>query len=48
MVDFTDPNTKSFDGGISLQLHSGGQGNMRFKDIWIRDLTKRDEAPKAQ
>jgi hypothetical protein len=48
MVDFTDPNPKSFDGGISLQLHSGGQGNMRFKDIWIRDLTKRDEAPKAQ
>lgn len=42
MIDFTDPNPRSFDGGISLQLHSGGQGNMRFKDIWIRDLTKRD------
>ncbi len=41
MVDFTDPTPKSFDGGISLQLHSGGQGNMRFRDIWIRDLTKR-------
>ena len=41
MVDFTDPNPKSFDGGISLQLHSGGSGNMRFKDILIRDLTKR-------
>lgn len=41
MVDFTDPNPKSFDGGISLQLHSGGEGNMRFKDILIRDLTKR-------
>lgn len=46
MIDFTDPNPKSFDGGISLQLHSGGSGNMRFKDIMIRDLTKRDEAPK--
>jgi len=41
MVDFTDPNPKSFDGPIALQLHSGGQGNMRFKDIWIRDLSKR-------
>ena len=41
MVDFTDPSPKSFDGPIALQLHSGGEGNMRFKDIWIRDLTKR-------
>ena len=41
MVDFTDPKPKSFDGPIALQLHAGGQGNMRFKDIWIRDLTKR-------
>ncbi len=41
MVDYTDPNPKSFDGTIALQLHSGGKGNMRFKDIWIRDLTKR-------
>jgi len=41
MVDFTDPSPKSFDGGIALQLHSGGEGDMRFKDIWIRDLTKR-------
>ncbi len=41
MVDFTDPKPKSFDGGISLQLHSGGSGNMRFKDIMIRDLTKK-------
>jgi hypothetical protein len=39
MVDFTDPTPKSFDGGIALQLHSGGEGNMKFKDIWIRDLT---------
>lgn len=41
MIDFTDPNPKSFDGGISLQLHSGGRGDMMFKDILIRDLTKR-------
>ncbi len=41
MVDFTDPTPKSFDGYIALQLHSGGLGNMRFKDIYIRDLTKR-------
>lgn len=41
MVDFTDPQPKSFDGNIALQLHSGGEGNMRFKDIYIRDLSKR-------
>jgi len=41
MVDFTDPRPKSFDGYIALQLHSGGQGNMRFKDIYIRDLSVR-------
>lgn len=41
MIDFTDPTPKSFDGYIALQLHSGGAGNMRFKDIYIRDLTKR-------
>jgi Domain of Unknown Function (DUF1080) len=41
MIDFTDPGPKSFDGGIALQLHSGGRGDMKFKDIWIRDLTGR-------
>jgi hypothetical protein len=40
MVDFTDPTPKSFDGFIALQLHAGGAGNMRFKDIYIRDLAK--------
>ena len=45
MIDFTDPAPRSFDGGISLQLHSGGGGDMRFRDIWIRDLSVR-EAPK--
>ena len=41
MIDFTDPTPKSFDGTIALQLHSGGQGDMMFKDIFIRDLSKR-------
>jgi hypothetical protein len=41
MVDYTDPKPFGSDGGIALQLHSGGHGNMRFRDIWIRDLTKR-------
>ena len=41
MVDFTDPRPRSFDGPIALQLHSGGAGHMQFKDIWIRDLSKR-------
>jgi hypothetical protein len=41
MVDFTDPAPRSFDGYLSLQLHSGGLGNMRFKDLYIRDLSKR-------
>ena len=29
------------DGHIALQLHSGGEGNMRFKDIYVRDLSVR-------
>jgi hypothetical protein len=41
MVDFTDPTPKSHDGYIALQLHSGGQGNMQFKDLYLRDLTRR-------
>ncbi|MBS1874878.1 MAG: DUF1080 domain-containing protein [Acidobacteria bacterium] len=41
MVDYTDPRPSAWDGGIALQLHSGGKGNYRFKDIWIRDLSKR-------
>ncbi|RPI25247.1 MAG: DUF1080 domain-containing protein [Acidobacteria bacterium] len=41
MVDFTDPKPKSFDGYISLQLHSGGEGNMWFKDLRIRDTSGR-------
>jgi hypothetical protein len=40
MVDFTDPKPASFDGHIALQLHAGGRGNMKFRDIMIRDLSK--------
>jgi hypothetical protein len=41
MIDYTDPKPESDDGPIALQLHSGGRGNFRFKDIIIRDLSKR-------
>jgi len=41
LVDYTDPKPESEDGPIALQLHSGGRGNYRFKDILIRDLSKR-------
>lgn len=41
MVDFTDPRAPFLEGTIALQLHSGGEGNMVFRDIWVRDLTKR-------
>jgi hypothetical protein len=41
VMDFTDPAPRSFDGAIALQLHAGGNGNMRFKDIHIRDFSKR-------
>src|SRR5579863_4397954 len=41
MVDFTDPYEEETDGCIALQLHAGGHGNMRFKDIYIIDLSQR-------
>jgi hypothetical protein len=37
-VDFTDPKPKYSDGIIALQLHSGGEGKMRFKDLLMREL----------
>lgn len=46
MIDFTYPTAgrgrdrAATDGVIALQLHSGGEGRMRFKDIWIRDLSR--------
>ena len=41
ILNFTDPSPRSSDGYIALQLHSGGLGNMRFKDIYVRDLSVR-------
>ena len=40
MIDFTYPTPGATEGVIALQLHSGGEGRMRFKDIWIRDLVR--------
>ncbi len=41
VLDFTAPKPNALDGPIALQLHAGGRGDMMFKDIWIRDLSKR-------
>ncbi|MCE5308125.1 MAG: DUF1080 domain-containing protein [Acidobacteriales bacterium] len=41
VLDFTDPKPNALDGPIALQLHSGGRGDMMFKDILVRDLSKR-------
>ena len=38
VLDFTYPSPGSEEGVIALQLHSGGEGKMRFKDIFVRDL----------
>ncbi len=35
-VDFVDEKATHSDGAIALQLHSGGGGKMRFKDIYIK------------
>ncbi|MCA9192214.1 MAG: DUF1080 domain-containing protein [Planctomycetales bacterium] len=43
MIDFTYPSPEAKTGVIALQLHSGGEGRMRFKDIWIRDLSPQPE-----
>ena len=37
-VDYTDPSPKYTDGIVALQLHSGGEGKMRFKDIKVREI----------
>ena len=37
-LDYTDPKPKFSDGIIALQLHSGGEGKMRFKDLAIREI----------
>jgi len=41
MIDFTYPNPRNTDGVIALQLHPGGGAKMRFRNLWIRDLTLR-------
>lgn len=41
VLDFTYPSPVAEEGVIALQLHSGGQGRMRFKDIYVRDLSRR-------
>lgn len=40
MIDFTYPSPGATEGVIALQLHSGGEGRMRFKDLWVRDLSR--------
>lgn len=37
-VDYTDPSPKYLDGIVALQLHSGGEGKMRFKELYIREI----------
>lgn len=40
ILDFTNPRPLADDGYIALQLHSGGLGNMMFKDIRVLDLRR--------
>jgi hypothetical protein len=37
-VDYVDPAPRYKDGVIALQLHAGGEGRMRFKDIRVREI----------
>ncbi len=39
ILDFTYPSPDAEEGVIALQLHSGGEGRMRFKDLFVRDLS---------
>jgi len=39
VLDFTYPSPGSEEGPIALQLHSGGEGKMRFKNLFVRDLS---------
>ncbi|MEQ8847871.1 DUF1080 domain-containing protein [Botrimarina sp.] len=41
MLDYTNPSQEATSGVIALQLHSGGEGRMRFRDLWVRDLQPR-------
>jgi 3-keto-disaccharide hydrolase len=35
-LDYTDPSPKFVDGIIALQLHAGGEGKMRFRELYVR------------
>lgn len=48
MIDFTDPRAPFLEGTIALQLHSGGEGHMLFRDIWVREQTKLIPTPPAR
>jgi hypothetical protein len=39
-VDYVDPTPAYTEGVIALQLHAGGEGRMRFKDIVIREIER--------
>ena len=41
IVDYTDSSPRYTNGVIALQLHSGGQGKIRFKNLYIREITER-------
>jgi len=40
ILDFAYPAPGAEEGVIALQLHSGGEGRMRFKDLYVRDLSR--------
>ena len=40
VLDWTYPSPGATEGVIALQLHSGGLGDMKFKDIYVRDLSR--------
>jgi hypothetical protein len=41
-VDFTDPHPSFTEGVIGLQLHTGGGVEIRFKDIYLKEIGARD------
>ena len=40
IVDFNDPALRFTNGVTGLQLHTGGGGKIRFKDIYLKELGK--------
>jgi hypothetical protein len=43
VLDFVNPKQVANQGYIALQLHSGGQGDMLFKDIAVLDLSNLEQ-----